>query len=358
MKKLGILIFSICYLVPGYCQYLESQVQLGASPYELNRAEIRDSGYKSVLIHRMYSDHIGNDNWRDTIYFATFDTAGRTILEKHKRMDFDSITNIFHYDKQGRVSKVVSYKTRWAFPPQKTSTIIIEDQYAGNLLSRKIYTIINPVQDSNRIVKQFLYNKNNQLIKETFGETEITYQYRNDGKYTVVTHRPDKTTQYRSVYEYKREGTDSIVLISTIEQQKTKTDTAFQELRFNKLGKKIYESRWVSKTYYKTFTVECSVGDRYTNTWSYDDVGRLTEDERNIYLYGANFFYKPGETTNRRNVIFVTEGEAYNKRWEMKINNSTVTLDSYLSEKSKLLEFKDRMDGYAGNEKIFFEYAK
>lgn len=358
MKKLGILIFSIWYIVPGRCQYFESQVQLGASPYELNRAEIRDSGYKSVLIHRMYSDHIGNDNWRDTIYFALFDIAGRTILEKHKRMDFDSVTNFFQYDKKGRINKIVSQKSRWVDGPHKPRTIVIEDQYADNLISRKTYIIINPAGDSSRIVKLFIYNKKNQLIKETFGETEITYQYRNDGKYAVVTHRPDKTTQYRSVYEYKREGTDSIVLITTVEQQKTKTDTAFQELRCNNLGKKIYESRWVSKTYYKTFMAECSVGDKYTNTWSYDDVGRLTEDERNIYLYGANFFYKPGETTNRKNVIFVTEGEAYNKRWEMKINNSTVTLDSYLSEKSKLLEFKDRMDGYAGNEKIFFEYAK
>ena len=358
MKKIGILIFSIWYLVPGYCQYLESQVQLGASPYELNRTEIRDSGYKSVLIHRMYSDHIGNDNWRDTIYFATFDTAGRTILEKHKRMDFDSITNIFHYDKQGRVRKVVSHKTRWAYPPQKTSTIIIEDQYAGNLLSRKIYTIINPVQDSNRIIKQFLYNKNNQLSKETFGDAEITYQYRNDGKYAVVTHMPDRTTQYRSVYEYKREGTDSMILITTIEQKYTEMDTSFQELRYNKLGKKIFESRWVSKTYYKTFRVERSVGDSYNNSWSYDNEGRLTEDERNIYLYGENGFTKQEKTICGKNIVLVTGDELYKKRWEMIIDNNTVTLNSYLSSKSKLLEFKDRMDGNTGNEKIFFEYLK
>lgn len=315
-------------------QPIENEIYRGTSPYELNKKEIRDSGYHSLLIHTLYSDHIGNENWRDTLYFARFDSQGRTIYEKRTRLFEDSVINEYTFNTDGSISKTICHRVVLV-GTKGAKTFIIENSYDRNQLTGSRYTTLAPGKKPVYENKKLEYNKEGKLVREIEESTTRHYDYDTRGRLVKEEYKSGDSSLIFYHYKYELNGPDSIVNISAVEKYGEKTDSTFLKQIYNSRGNLLLESRKVSPTYYKTFHPFCTTGDEYINRYQYDEKDRKIIDGN-----------------------FVREGTDYEHKWILESREQTTVLKTYLSKKSELLLYIDRMDGPGGNEKTFFDYSK
>lgn len=212
---------------------------------------------------------------------------------------------------------------------------IIENAYEKSRLTGSRYTILTPEKNPAYKNKKLEYNNEGKLIHETEESTTRRYSYDDQGRLVKEEYKSGDSASILYYYKYELNGTDSIVNISAVEKYGEKSDTTFLKQIYNSRGNLLLESRKTSPTYYKTFPPFCATGDEYTNRYQYDENGIKVMD-------GS----------------FVREGADYEHKWTLESREQTTVLKTYLSKKSKLLLYIDRMDGPWGNEKTFFDYSK
>lgn len=334
MKSIAVTICCSLFLMPARSQnYYEYELAEASVSYRFDPGEIKDSGYRSLMIHRLYSDHIDNKNWRDTIYEAKFNSAGLVVFEKKKDFLLGTATNTHYYDDKYRRIMTIHEKQGGMW---NTGKITVRKEFLGDTAVLAVYTIEKKGQPLTEEKYGVVYNEKGLIRYENRNNIRTDYIYNdNDRLIRRVTLYNDSSCLTEK-YIYGKTETDSIVRTIAIEKEGRKVDSVFYVKKYNQQGLKIFESRKPSATYYKAFPAECTTGDTYTQRFSYDKKGNLLEE----------------------GVTFTDEWVSNGERFSIEIRGIYVTLKTWLSETSNLLYATDRMEAYSGNMKSFFTYKK
>lgn len=341
---------------------------------EFDSKEIRDSSYSRVSIYFHYSDHLGDANWRDTLFEATFNNQGKITYQKSNNF-YDSTINWFFYFNNGQVQRKVK-RYYCIVSPKNSSIDTLEYDSSGKIL-RYVKAKMGGKVEYQRLTT-YEYNSSGRLLSEktTSGETIATVEYFYDKKGKkqkgLYISGKNKTTLW-----YKYDKNDSLIQIKTIDSNNNKTDSIMQSYEYDSRGNLIRESRYPSPTYVKTFRMECTSGEFFDNVYKYDSIGRkiykagVFEKQRIAHTFidhtitGYNDFGYIEESFDSKWKKYHTSiynsytSGVWGKRCVIETYNLSSKITTFLSADSKLILSVDVSENESiGNSKFLYMYSK